>query len=122
MTFANRRTTLLLSRCIILMLLFAQSLYAAQPCKLLVHEPAKAVSDLPGCHKETATPNGCLQQCTAGDQSSAQVEIALAPMPAVAVLTIAVLPDCGACLAATLVSLAHSPDPPPSIRFCSFQI
>ena len=122
MTLVNRRTSLLLSRCIILMLLFAQSLYAAQPCKLLVHEPAKAVSDVPDCHKKTSTQNICLQQCTASNQSSVQIEIAVAPMPALAVLSVPLAPDLGAGLAVPLVSLAHSPDPPPSIRFCSFQI
>jgi hypothetical protein len=122
MTLANRRTTLLLSRCIILMLLFAQSLYAAQPCKLLVHEPARAVADMPDCHKKPTTQNACLQQCTLGNQSSAQIEIVVAPMPALAVLSVPVTPDSGAGLAIPRATLARSPDPPSSIRFCSLQI
>jgi hypothetical protein len=120
--FAKRRNTLLVTKTIILMLLFAQSLYAAQACTMPVHEPAKAVGNSPDCHQETVTTNACLQQCTAGNQSSAQVEIAVAQMPAVAVLSVPLAADPGACPAVTLVSLAHSPDPPSSIRFCSFQL
>ncbi len=73
------------------------------------------------CDK-TVNKNACLQQYTAGDQSSAQVQVAVAEIPAIAVLTVPVAPDRGACPAVTLASLAHSPDPPPSIRFCSFQL
>ena len=120
--FAKRRTTLTVTRAIILMLLFAQSLYASESCNLPVHEPAKAVTDSPDCHKETAALNACLQQCTAGDQSNVQIQVAVAPMPVVAVLTVPVAPASGDCAAVTLVSLAHSPDPPSSIRFCSFQL
>ena len=71
---------------------------------------------------ETVNQNACLQQYTAGDQSSAQVQVAVAAMPAIAVLTVPVAPDRGACPAVTMASLAHSPDPPLSIRFCSFQL
>jgi len=120
--FSKRRTALLVTRAMIPVLLFAQSLYAAQPCKTPVHEPAKAVTGSPDCHKDTVTPNACLQQCTAGDQGSAQVEIAVEPMPAIAVLTVPVAPLRVVCPAVTLISFAHSPDPPPSIRFCSFQL
>ena len=120
--FAKRRTTLLVTRTLILVLLFAQSLYAAQACKMPVHEPAKAIGNSPDCHEKTATTNACLQQCTAGDQTRAQVEIAVAQVPAVAILRVPLGAEPGFCPDVTLVSLAHSPDPPPSIRFCSFQL
>jgi hypothetical protein len=128
MTFANRRIRLLVSRVSILMLLFAQSLYAAQPCQMPVHEPAMAFSDMQnsdmqsmGCHAN-GNINACLQQCTADDQSTAQVQIAVAVAPAAAVLTLPVVLDARDKLPDTVIVLARSPDPPPSIRFCSFQI
>lgn len=123
MTFASCRTRLLLSRIIILMLLFAQSLYAAQPCKMLVHEPAMAFSDMQdrGCHEKGAL-NACLQQCTADNQSTSQVQVAVAGMPPLPVLTVPAARDSSARLPDAVIVLARSPDPPPSIRFCSFQL
>ena len=123
MSFANCRTRLLLSRVILLMLLFAQSLYAAQPCRMPIHEPAIAFNDMQdmGCHQKGSF-NTCLQQCTADSQSTSQVQVAIVGMPTVPVLTVPVTLDSGARLPDVVIVLARSPDPPPSIRFCSLQL
>lgn len=102
---------------------FAQAIGIAQACIEATQSPTMAFADAhQGDCADTVNQNACLQQYTAGDQSSTQVQVAVAAMPAIAVLTVPVAPVRSACPAATLVYLAHSPDPPPSIRFCSFQI
>jgi hypothetical protein len=124
MQYMNRRTTLLLSRVVLLALLFAQSLYAAQPCALPVHQPAMAFGDMQDMDcGSNPTPNACLQHCTAGDQSNTgDVQAAAPGMPADAVLTLPMAHDHATAPARPVVFLARSPDPPPSIRFCSFQL
>jgi hypothetical protein len=103
---------------------FAQAIGIAHACIEAAPSPTMAFTqtDHEGDCGKSVNQNACLQQCTAGDQSSAQVQVAVAAMPAIAVLTVPVAPDRGACPAITLASLAHSPDPPPSIRFCSLQL
>lgn len=107
-----------------LALLFSQAVSAAQACVEPAATPAMAIaSDMADMDcEQRATPNVCLQQCTAGDQSSAQVQVAVAEMPRLAVLTVPVLPDRGVRSTEAIACLARSPDPPPSIRFCSFQL
>jgi hypothetical protein len=123
MTFFNRRTTLLLGRFIVLMLLFAQSLYAAQPCQMPAHDPAMAFTDMAGMDCDNmGTPNACLQQCTADDQSTGQPQVAVAVMPVLPALTVPLSIDPAAALPESVIVLAHSPDPPHAIRFCSFQL
>ena len=102
-------------------LLFAQALTVAQACVEPDARPAMAFEEL-DCHRP-ANPNNCLQQCTAGDQSSSYAQVVVAGMPGLAVLTVPVVRDHGTRPTTVPVDfLAHSPDPPPSIRFCSFQI
>lgn len=103
---------------------FAQAIGVAQACIEATQSPTMAFADVhqKGDCDKTVNKNACLQQYTAGDQSYAQVQVAVAAMPAITVLTVPVVHDRGACPAARLVSFAHSHDPPPSIRFCSFQI
>ena len=105
-------------------MLFAQAIGVSQACVEAEPSPAMAFtqSDDDGACGKTVNQNACLQQCTAGDQSSAQVQVAVAAMPGVQGLTVPVSPDAVVRPALTLVSLSHSPDPPPSIRFCSFQL
>lgn len=114
-----RKALIRAARLLVGALLFAQGLAIAQTC---VEEarPAMAFEES-DCHRP-ANPNDCLQQCTAGDQSSAYVQIVVAGLPGLAVLTVPGALDHGIRPAPTVLSLAHSPDPPPSIRFCSFQI
>ena len=103
---------------------FAHAIGVAQACIEATQSPtmAFAVPHQKGECDKTVNKNASLQQFTAGDQSSAQVQAAVAAMPAIAVLTVPVAPVRVVCPAVTLASLAHSPDPPPSIRFCSFQL
>ena len=123
MAFTNRRTHRPLSGFIILMLLFAQSLFAALPCAMAQPEPAMAFDDMADMDCATkGNPNACLQQYTATDQSAGHVQIAVAEMPRTANLVVPIA-DCRLIMRNPLVDhFAHSPDPPASIRFCSFQI
>jgi hypothetical protein len=105
-------------------LLFAQAVGAVHACVGAAQTPNMAFADLHhegGCTK-TVNQNACLQQCTAENQSTAQVQFAIAQMPSLAVLTVPEALDSSAKLPDTVVTLARSPDPPPSIRFCSFQL
>src|SRR5713226_8923334 len=103
---------------------FAQAIGIAQACVEATQSPTMAFADphQKGDCGKTVNKNACLQQYTAGDQSSAQVQVAVAAMPAIAVLTVPVAPVRLVRPAVTLTFLTHSPDPPPSIRFCSFQL
>lgn len=124
MIFSAFRIRRSICRLIAASMLFAQAIGVAQACVEATRSPTMAFAGANhegGCDN-TVNQNACLQQYTAGDQSSAQVQIAVAPMPAFAVLTVPVAPERGACPAVTLASLTHSPDPPPSIRFCSLQL
>jgi len=105
-------------------MLFAQAIGIAYACIEAAPSPTMAFtqSDHDGDCGKTVNQNACLQQCNAEDQSTSQAQVAVAAMPAIAVLSVPVAPDRGACPAVTLVSFAHSHDPPPSIRFCSFQL
>ena len=105
-------------------LLFAQAIGAAHACVGAARSAAMAFA---GSHHEsgctqTVNQNACLQQCTADNQSTAQVQVAVAEMPALPVLSVPAAPDSGAGLPDAIIVLARSPDPPPSIRFCSFQL
>lgn len=105
-------------------LLFAQAIGAVHACAGAADSPAMAFAE---SHHEggctgTVNPNACLQQCTADEQSAAQVQVAIAEMPALAVLTVPATPDSRMRLSDAVIILARSPDPPASIRFCSFQL
>ena len=105
-------------------MLFAQAIGLAQACSVAVHSPAMAFAQTQhhGECGKTVNRNACLQQCTAGDQSSAHAEVAVAPMQMTPVLTLAAAPDRGACLPVAAITRSQSPDPPAAIRFCSFQL
>jgi hypothetical protein len=123
MSFLNRRAMRSLARLIVLMLLFGQSLSAALPCQMPEHKPAMALDDMAGMDcAQKGNPNSCLQQCTGADQSSNHVQVAFADLSQVAVLTVPVAVDRAVASQPPPVCLAHSPDPPPSIRFCSLQL
>lgn len=124
MIFSGSRIRRSICRLLTAGMLFAQAIGIAQACVEAAPSPtmAFAQSDHDGDCGNTVNQNACLQQCNAEDQSSAQVQVAVAAMPAIAVLTVPVAPVRGACPAVTVASLTHSPDPPPSIRFCSFQL
>jgi hypothetical protein len=122
--FGRSRFRCAICRSIAAVMFFAQAIGVAQACIEATQSPTMAFSDphQKGDCDKTVNKNACLQQYTAGNQSSAQVQGAVAAMPAIAVLTVPVAPVRVVCPAVALASLAHSPDPPPSIRFCSFQL
>jgi hypothetical protein len=123
-TFGRPRFRRAICRFVAAAMLFAQAIGVAQACMEATQSPTMAFADAhqKGDCDKTVNKNACLQQYTAGDQSSAQVQVAVAAMPVIPALTVPVAPVCGACPAVTLASLTHSTDPPPSIRFCSFQL
>jgi hypothetical protein len=105
------------------MLLFGQSLAAVQPCRMPEQKPAMAFSDMAGMDcAGKGNPNSCLQQCIGADQSTNHVQVGFAAMPQVAVLTVPVAVSRVTECSLPAAYLARSPDPPPSIRFCSFQL
>lgn len=125
----TRNSLIRAARLLVGALLFAQGLAIAQTCMeearpaMAFEESALAESAIEesDCH-QPANPNDCLQQCNAGDQSSAYIQVVVAGLPGFAVLTIPAASDHDIRHAPVLRFLAHSPDPPRSIRFCSFQI
>lgn len=78
-------------------------------------------SDEGGC-SQSMNQNVCLQQCVGNDQSSAHLHVAVAEVPRLTALVIPVVLEHGPKLPEVVIALARSPDPPPSIRFCSFQL
>lgn len=111
-------------RLVVAAMLFAQAIGIAQACIEVSQSPTMAFEDAnhEGDCEKTVNQNACLQQYTAGDQSTTQVQVVVAEMPRLAVLTISAAFDPDAKLVEAVFCPAHSPDPPPSIRFCSFQI
>jgi hypothetical protein len=120
----SRRTRELTGWLVAAALLFAQAVGAAHACVGAARTPAMAFAESHhegGC-TQAVNQNACLQQCTADNQSTSQVQVAVAEMPAVAVLSVPAALDLSARLPDAVIVLARSPDPPPSIRFCSFQL
>jgi hypothetical protein len=122
--FGRSRIRRAICRLIATVMFFAQAIGVAQACIEATQSPTMAFADVhqKGDCDKTVNKNACLQQYTAGDQSSSQVQVAITAVPAIAVLTVPVAPVRVVCPAVTMASRAHSPDPPPSIRFCSFQL
>lgn len=109
--------------------LFAQAIGVIQACVGPEMAPEMAFSEgmaEHGCDEATPSkipnPNACLQHCTAGDQTTAQVPAMPASMPSIAILTVPLPDERPHTLARVVASESHSPDPPQSIRFCSFQL
>jgi hypothetical protein len=120
----TRRTRELIGWLVAAALLFAQAVGAAHACVGAARTPAMAFAESHhegGCTK-TVNQNACLQHCTADNQSTSQVQVAVAEMPALPVLIVPQAVDSSARLPDAVIVLARSHDPPPSIRFCSFQI
>lgn len=125
----SRRTRAILASLMTGMLLFAQAVTFAQACTGLEAVPAKAFSgDMAGqgCHQpvpaNTPNPNACLQHCTAGDQTTAQVPAVMPAMPGIALLTVPMAAETALVFARAEACELLSPGPPPSLRFCSFQL
>ena len=120
----SRRTRELTGWLVAAALLFAQAVGTVHACIGAEHSPtmAFAQSSHEGGCAQTVNRNACLQQCTADNQSTSEVQLAVAEMPALPVLTVPVARDTSARLPDVVIVLARSPDPPASIRFCSFQL
>ena len=105
------------------MLLFAQSLFAALPCQMSGQGPAMAFTDMAGMEcAQKGNPNACLQQCTIADQSTTHFQVAIAVTPLVAALIVPLADRQVILHGVAAARPIHFPDPPPSIRFCSFQL
>lgn len=119
-----RQLSVTLSRVLIGAMLFAQSVNAAQACVMPELSPAmafaQAAHDMDCDNRVNA--NSCLQQATATDQSSSQVEIAVLGMPDVVILTLPREFEDSPSFVIAATALPCSTDPPASIRFCSFQL
>lgn len=111
-------------RLVLAAMLFAQAIGMAQACSVAAHSPTMAFAQThhDGNCGKTVNQNACLLQCTAGDLSSAHAEVTVTPMPALPVLIVDVAPLRVGCPTIASTPLFHSTDPPPSIRFCSFQL
>ena len=126
LTACNRK---LVSSCMAGAFLFAQAIGVVQACVGPEMTPEMAFSQEMmehGCD-ETApakipNPNACLQHCTASDQTTAQVAVIVVSTPSIALLTVPMPAERPHTFARAIACESHSPDPPRSIRFCSFQL
>lgn len=124
MIFGRSLFRRVICRLIAAAMLFAQAIGVAQACIEVTQSPTMAFADAThegNCDK-TVNKNACLQQYTAGDQSTAQIQIAVAEMPELPALIVPVELDSGTVPAGPVFCLTRSSGPPPSIRFCSFQL
>ena len=118
-----RRLSVALGRVLIGAMLFAQMVNASHACVMPALSPAMAFASADhqsDCAKRV-NPNSCLQQSTATDQSFSHAELPSLGMPSVVVI----LPRAFIATTSNIVATAvphRSTDPPPAIRFCSFQI
>ena len=113
-----------LCRVLLGVMLFAQVINASHACVAPALSPAMAFAQSgdDGHCSNTINANSCLQQYTATDQSAGHAEVPVLASPDVAVL---ILPREAPVTVSQAVSAAvphRATDPPPSIRFCSFQI
>ena len=119
-----RHLCVALCRVLVGVMLFAQVINAAHACVAPALSPAMAFAhagDDGPCSK-TINANSCLQQYTATDQNLSHAEVPALAAPDVAVLT---LPRESPATVVQGVAAAvphRATDPPPSIRFCSFQL
>lgn len=130
----RRRTRAILASLMACALLFAQGVAFAQACSGVDAGPAMAFSaeesaeEMAGkdCHETVPAnmpnPNACLQHCTAGDQTTTQVPAVMPDMSGIAVLVVPKAVESALVVARTQACEVLSPGPPPSLRFCSFQL
>lgn len=126
----RRQTRAILASLMTCALLFAQGVAFAQACTSVDAGPAMAfpAEAMAGqdCHETVPAnmpnPNACLQHCTAGDQTTAQVPAVMADTPGIAVLVVPMAVESALVFARTEACELRSPGPPASLRFCSFQL
>lgn len=119
-----RRMSVAFSRVLIGAMLFAQLVNAAEACVMPALSPvmAFAMADHDGDCAKRVNPNSCLQQSTASDQSVGYPEVPVLGMPNPVVLTVPRTPVATTSYFVATTIPHRSTDPPPCIRFCSFQI
>ena len=117
-----------LARLMAATLLFGQTIAISQACASADASPTMAFSesmaghDCEGATNPAPNPNACLEHCNQGDQASVYVPAVVATLSTIAVL---VVPMPGVTVRGARGAPAcepHSPDPPRSIRFCSYQL
>ena len=119
-----RHLCVALSRVLIGVMLFSQVINAAHACITPALSPAMAFAntgDNGHCNK-AINGNSCLQQYTATDQSSNPAEVPALATPDVAVLTLPRETPATVVPSVSAIVPHRATDPPPSIRFCSFQL
>jgi len=117
----NRRIRVVLNGLAVATMLFAQIVSASQACAAARDTPQMAFGDM-HC-ADMPSQNICLQQYVSDFQNSGPNQVPVADVPKIAVLVITAVPverpfksrDYG-------TGTSHSPDPPSTILFCSFQI
>ena len=94
MIFSSFRTRRAICRFLTAGMFFAQAIGIANACIEAAPSPAMAFTqnDHDGDCGKTVNQNACLQQCNAEDQSTAQAQVEVAAMPAIAVLSVPVAP------------------------------
>jgi len=118
-----RRLSVVLGRVLLGVMMFAQLVNAGEAC-VMPPSPVMAFANADhdsDCAKRV-NPNSCLQQSIATDQSVGHAELPVLGMPDVVVL---ILPHALIGTTSYIIATAvpqRSTDPPPSIRFCSFQL
>ena len=118
-----RRLSVFVGRVLLGVMIFAQLVNAGQAC-IMPPSPVMAFAnaDHSGECAKRVNPNSCLQQSIATDQSFGHAELPVLAMPDVVVL---ILPRALVATTPFIIATAvphRSTDPPPSIRFCSFQL
>ena len=113
------------SRALVVALLLAQTVFAAQPCGTLGMAPASEMPGQMGDDCETLTTSAsklCAIKCSDSDKSIAYAPVAVPPPMTGAILILPWLPD-NALVAVTMRGLVEPvQDPPKTIRFCSLLI
>lgn len=119
-----RHRCVVLCRVLLGVMLFGQVINGSHACVAPALSPAMAFAQSgdDGHCSNTINANSCLQQYTATDQSPSHADDSVLATADVAVL---ILPREVPATVSQAVSAAvphRATDPPPSIRFCSFQI
>jgi len=119
-----RHSCAVLCRALIGVMLLGQAINAAYACTLPQLSPAMAFAhagDTDHCSQQR-NANSCLLQYIASDQSASHAEIPVFGMPTVPVLIVPAAATATVSRPAAATLAHHATDPPPSIRFCSFQL
>ena len=117
----KRRHSVFATWLMLALLLFAQAAQAALPCLTAGSDPVMAYSDHDdeAC-RHTANPNACLTQCNDAAQPASHGDLSALAAPLTAVLTVPQPLPARVAYSCDAVGLRVAPDPPISIRYCSY--